>query len=139
MSVRFDLATIDAADSKLLVSFWSNALELVVTEDEDDGRWTVLGDATAPRQLGIQRISDLAAAVPSWTGAAKPRVHLDLACSPAEVIEQVERLISLGATRLRDDRNEAYGFIATLADPEGNVFDLCAYKSSGSSDEGLDG
>lgn len=130
MGVRFDLVTIDAADSRLLVSFWSKALDLVVTEEEDDGRWTVLGDDVVPRRLGIQRISDLSATSPSWQGAAKPRMHLDLTCSLGAANDEVERLVSLGASRLRDDRYESYGFIATLADPEGNVFDLCAYHST---------
>ncbi len=130
MGICFDLVTICAADSRLLVSFWSKALDLVVTEEEDDGRWTVLGDDAVPRRLGVQRINDLAATSPSWQGAAKPRLHLDLACSLAEATDEVERLVALGASRLRDDRYESYGFIATLADPEGNVFDLCAYDSS---------
>jgi predicted enzyme related to lactoylglutathione lyase len=130
MPTRFDLVTIDAVDAARLVTFWSVVLQFDIVESEDDGRWTVLGRG-AERRLGVQRISDLGSAVaPTWAGPTKPRLHLDLACDPSEFAAEVERLITLGATRLRADRIESYGSIATLADPEGNVFDLCAYNSS---------
>jgi predicted enzyme related to lactoylglutathione lyase len=123
---RFDLVTIDAVDASTLVSFWSAALSLDVVEIEDDGRWTVLGHGDR-RVLGIQRIDGLTSAAGSWSGENKARIHLDLACDVAEFDIEVERLITLGAQRLRDDRTESYGRISTLADLEGNIFDLCAY------------
>ncbi len=127
MPTRFDLVTFDARDAALLVSFWSAALALHPTESEDDGRWTVLGDTHHHRQIGIQRIQDLETHPPRWEGNSKARIHLDLACDLQEFGAEVDRLVQLGATRLRDDRVEGYGSIATLADPEGNLFDLCAY------------
>jgi predicted enzyme related to lactoylglutathione lyase len=127
MTARFDLVTIDAKDAALLVSFWSAALGLHITETEDDGRWTVLGDTLQHRRIGIQRIADLATSLSRWEGESKVRIHLDLVCDLDEFATEVARLIQLGASRLRDDRVEGYGSIATLADPEGNLFDLCAY------------
>jgi hypothetical protein len=127
MKTRFDLVTIDAADAALLVAFWSAVLELNPTESEDEGRWTVLSDTAQVRRIGIQRIAGLRARNGEWAGEDKARLHLDLACDPAEFIGEVDRLIGLGASRARDDRNESYGSIATLRDPEGNLFDLCAY------------
>ena len=123
----FDLVTIDAVDSVVLARFWATALQLGVEQEEDEGRWIVLGSSDRPRVLGIQRISGLQPASSAWKGREKGRLHLDLACAPAIFDDEVERLVAVGARRLRPDRTEAYGSIATLADPEGNVFDLCAY------------
>ncbi len=127
MSARFDLVTIDAGDADRLVAFWSAALGLTVSEAEDDGRWIVLSDANRTRRIGIQRIEGLIPTGAIWEGLAKPRTHMDLECETTEFCTEVERLVRLGATRARADRIEAYGSIATLADPEGNLFDLCAY------------
>lgn len=125
---RFDLVTIDAAEAMVVVAFWAKALGLDVLQSEDDGRWTVLG-SDGHRVLGVQRIDGLLPAPTSWSGSDKARIHLDLACEVADFDSEVARLLLLGARRLRDDRRESYGMIATLADPEGNIFDLCAYVS----------
>lgn len=127
MPSTFDLVTIDAADSGLVAGFWVAALVLTEVQSEDDGRWIVLADATGIRRIGIQRIVDRGAAVARWNGADKPRLHLDLVCPPAEFDAEVARLVQLGARQLRRPRREDYGAIATMADIEGNVFDLCAY------------
>jgi predicted enzyme related to lactoylglutathione lyase len=95
----------------------------------DGGRWIELGQNRS-RVLGIQRIAGLARADGHWEGAAKGRIHLDLACGAAEFDTEVDRLVALGAGEIRPRRRESYGSIATLADPEGNVFDLCAYELS---------
>ncbi len=125
----FDIVTIDAVDAVELAGFWGRALDLSVVQHEDDGRWIVLGSTLRPRVLGLQRIVGLSRAAAHWEGNAKARVHLDLVCDVGNFVDEVKRLIDLGAARLRLDRVESYGSIATLADPEGNVFDLCAYHS----------
>jgi predicted enzyme related to lactoylglutathione lyase len=56
-------------------------------------------------------------------------MHLDLACHPDEFEAEVARLLALGASECRPTRTEPYGSIANLADPDGNLFDLCAYVS----------
>jgi Glyoxalase-like domain len=126
-STHFDLVTIDAVNSEALSTFWSAALGLHITETEDDGRWVVLGSDTQHRVIGIQRITGLVALDGTWDGPTKPRIHLDLACTSDAFVGEVERLLGLGAARVRPDRVESYGSIATLKDTEGNVFDLCAY------------
>jgi predicted enzyme related to lactoylglutathione lyase len=122
-----DLTTIDAVDSEALALFWAAAVGLTELHREDGGRWIELGRNGA-RCLGIQRIVGLAVAPAHWDGDAKGRMHLDLVCARIEFDTELDRLIALGATELRPRRNESYGSIATLADPEGNVFDLCAYQ-----------
>ncbi len=127
MPAELDLTTIDAVDSEALAGFWSAAVGLAELHREDRGRWIELGRNGA-RCIGIQRIVGLAPAAAHWDGEAKGRVHLDLVCARSEFDVEVDRLVALGATELRPRRNESYGSIATLADPEGNVFDLCAYR-----------
>lgn len=117
MAVRFDLVTIDSPDTEMLAVFWSAALDLVEVEREDGGRWIVLAGRDGRRRIGLQR----------GTHAMGGGVHLDLACSREEFDAEVERLLGLGASEIHSSRNELYGRIANLADPDGNLFDLCAY------------
>ena len=111
---RFDLVTIDTPAPDRLAAFWSAALGLREVEREDVDRWIVLGDSI--RRIGLQR------------GAHRPGgVHLDLACEPGEFEDEVQRLGTLGAVLLAPVRTEPYGSIANMADPDGNLFDLCCY------------
>jgi Glyoxalase-like domain len=129
MPTQFDLVTFDVIDSERQAHFWCVALGLVEVESEDGGRWIVLGDAVSKqRRIGLQRIPSLATSAALIEGDGKARQHLDLRCEPAEFSVEVARLVGLGARELRPSRFESYGAIATLADPEDNVFDLCAYS-----------
>ncbi len=114
--LRFDLVTLDAQRPDELAAFWRAALGLVEVEREDGDRWQVLASSDGVRRIGVQRGHHRLGTV-----------HLDLACSPDEFAAEVDRLLALGARRTRPDRVEPYGSIANLADPEGNLFDLCAY------------
>jgi predicted enzyme related to lactoylglutathione lyase len=119
VGARFDLVTLDAAEPERMARFWSTALDLVETEREDGDRWIVLSSRAGVRRIGLQR------------GRPRPgSVHLDLACSPDEFDSELARLVALGATVVAPARREPYGAIANLADPEGNPFDLCAYRTS---------
>jgi catechol 2,3-dioxygenase-like lactoylglutathione lyase family enzyme len=130
MPSHFDLVTLDAIDTERQAHFWRAALGLVEMEREDGSRWIVLGDAVSKqRRIGLQRIADLAISAALVAGDGKARLHLDLRCEPEEFAGEVLRLVGLGARELRPSRFESYGAIATLADPEGNLFDLCAYSS----------
>jgi predicted enzyme related to lactoylglutathione lyase len=116
VATRFDLVTLDVEHPDDAAAFWSEALGLVETEREDVDRWIVLSSPDGVRRIGLQR------------GAHRPgSVHLDLACEIDEFAPERERLLALGATETRPPRTEPYGAIANLADPEGNLFDLCAY------------
>jgi len=116
MTSRFDLVTIDSPQTDRLAAFWRAALDLHESEREDGDRWIVLSSAAGERRIGVQR------------GAHRPGgTHLDLACDPDEFDAEHARLLSIGASELAPARHEAYGSIVTLADPDGNVFDLCAY------------
>ena len=113
---QWDLVTINGNTTKL-GEFWSQALDLIELEREDTDRWVVYGTHEGTRILGFQRGRHHAGGV-----------HLDLRCQPDEFAAEVERLQSLGARPTAAVRHEPYGSIANLADPEGNLFDLCAYN-----------
>ena len=117
MYSSFDLVTIDSPHPTALAGFWCAALGLHETQREDGDRWLVLSDITGTRRLGLQR------------GDHRPGgTHLDLACGPDEFTGEVARLVSLGARLVEPPRHEQYGSIANLVDPDGNQFDLCAYR-----------
>lgn len=117
MTARFDLVTINTPQPDRAAAFWSAALGLHETEREDVDRWIVLSDTDGVRRIGLQR------------GDARPgSVHLDLACDTDAFDADRQRLLDLGATELRTPRFETYGAIVNLADPDGNPFDLCAYR-----------
>jgi len=116
VSASFDLVTLDSPRPDDAAAFWCAALGLHESEREDGDRWIVLSDALGVRRIGLQR------------GSARPgTVHLDLSCGVGEFDAEVQRLLRLGATEVGAARNEPYGSIANLADPDGNLFDLCAY------------
>lgn len=96
-----------------------------MTEDEDDGRWLVLSDASAARRLGLQRTDDEQG--PQIYQLFPARVHLDLRCGVDDFDAEVTRLQSLGARLVDRVRTEPYGRMANFADPANHQFDLCAY------------
>lgn len=117
VATRFDLVTIDSPDTERLASFWRAALHLHESQREDGDRWIVLSSADGVRRIGLQR------------GVHRPGgTHLDLACEPDEFDAEHARLLTLGAVELAPPRHEPYGSIVHLADPDGNAFDLCAYR-----------
>ena len=118
MAATFDLVTIDSPNTDDLAEFWSAALGLIEVQREDGDRWIVLAGPDGRRRIGLQRGAHVAGGM-----------HLDLACRPDEFHEEVARLLALGASECRATRTEPYGSIANLADPDGNLFDLCAYVS----------
>lgn len=117
MAARFDLVTIDTPDTERLAAFWSAVLGLHEVEREDGDRWIVVAGQDGIRRLGFQR------------GEHRPGgTHLDLECETTEFAAEVARLADLGSTLVRPVRDESYGLIANLRDPDGNAFDLCAYR-----------
>ena len=103
--------TFDCADAAALAAFWSAVLGLP-TDDGASLQYALLKGA--PSWMFLQ--------VPE-PKAAKNRMHPDLATDdlPAEA----ERLKGLGASHLADHEEEGTRW-ATLADPEGNEFDVVA-------------
>ncbi len=117
MPASFDLVTFDSPTPDDLAAFWTSVLDMVESEREDGDRWIVLSTSDGTRRIGIQRGRSVVGST-----------HLDLACRPDEFDDELARLAACGAVVRSPPRHEPYGSIANLADPDGNLFDLCAYR-----------
>jgi hypothetical protein len=103
--------TFDCADALAVAAFWSAALDRPMPDDATADYVQLAGD-------------------PAWSfvvvpepKAAKNRVHVDL--NVADLSAEVARLVALGATRIGEFDEQGYRWV-TLADTEGNEFDLIA-------------
>jgi predicted enzyme related to lactoylglutathione lyase len=99
------------------IAFWTEALHYVpkreVTADDD---FMILVPASGPG-------THLALDVSETPVQQHPRLHLDLyAGDAADQAAEVERLVSLGATRVDWDRYPDGADFIVLADTEGNRF-----------------
>jgi hypothetical protein len=109
--------TIDCADAPALARFWADVLRRQLAEDFSSEHAVLLpgdGDTSGPRITFNQ--------VPE-PKTVKNRVHLDLISDAFDA--ETERLLSLGAQRLRDLQRDKSRW-TTFADIEGNEFDLIA-------------
>jgi predicted enzyme related to lactoylglutathione lyase len=110
--------TIDCADPFALASFWAQALDGTLAEDDNPGDEEAVVNSAGASLLFIK--------VPDGK-SVKNRVHLDLQPQDRDRDEEAERLVALGATVLADHRRpDGTGWI-TMADPEGNEF--CVERS----------
>ena len=124
MTSKFTELAIDCADPSGLARFWCSVLGYEV-QGEDDG-FVAIGSPTVPE--GKDRLGPVPpvltfAQVPE-SKTVKNRVHIDVNATDCSQDEEVARLIGLGATVLNDNRPE-FSWV-TLADPEGNEFDILA-------------
>lgn len=117
MSSSLYAVTFDCANAAELARFWSGVLDQPVDPDASE-------DFAA---IGLQRE---ASARPAWMfnrvpegKPAKNRVHVDLISATWKA--EVDRLVALGATRIGDFDQDGSRW-STLADPEGNEFDVVA-------------
>jgi hypothetical protein len=110
---------VDCLDAEKLATFWSQLLELPVV----DGANQFWASIAAPADQSVPSLMFLQVEDPT---PGKNKWHLDLfADDPAA---QIERAIGLGATRM-GDFDEYETVWTTLADPEGNLFDIAAPHS----------
>jgi predicted enzyme related to lactoylglutathione lyase len=117
MDITLYAVTLDCADAAALVRFWSELLR----HPADDGATAefasigMSGDqGPRPRMVFVR--------VPEGK-QVKNRVHVDLVAE--NLGAAVDRAVELGATRLADRADDNYRW-STLADPEGNEFDIVA-------------
>ena len=100
--------TFDCSSALLLAGFWAAALGSNVDEDSTDDRAWVEPAGWGGPNLWFQRVPE--------GKTAKNRQHFDLRAM-GSVQDEVERLVALGATVLRDGDD-----LVVMADPEGNEF-----------------
>ncbi|MGK4584212.1 VOC family protein [Kitasatospora sp. HPMI-4] len=119
MSSLLRHVTVDCTDPYTLAGFWAQALDGSLADDDNPGDPEALVTAEAASLLFI-RVDD--------RKSVKNRVHLDLQPQDRTRDEEVERLLSLGATLQGDHRRpDGTGWV-TLHDPEGNEF--CVERSA---------
>ncbi|MBK5330326.1 MAG: VOC family protein [Ilumatobacteraceae bacterium] len=108
---------VGVADLHRAVSFWTQALNYVPKREiqpDDDFMILVPVDGDG---------AHLALDVSESPVQQYPRIHLDLyAGDAADQAAEVERLVSLGATRVDWDRYPEHADFVVMADPEGNRF-----------------
>ena len=113
MPIRIENVTIDCHDERLLGAFWTAVLGYEIAVDQPND-WIVLRDPTgrAPN-IGLQVVPE--------PKVVKNRVHLDLVPTAGGLEDEIRRLESLGARRVRyvTHPDESHWI---MADPEGNEF-----------------
>ena len=104
--------TFDCADAATLAGFWADVLGRPVADDPTSEQAALLpGDTSGPRIVFTE------------PKTVKNRLHLDVVSDTFDA--ETERLLSLGAERLRDVQRDKSRW-TTFADIEGNEFDLIA-------------
>jgi hypothetical protein len=117
MSNTFFGIAVDCADAAAVADFWAAALGRQVAPHPSREHAVILADdggVHGPR-LAFHQVPE--------AKTVKNRLHLDLITT--EFDAEVMRLVSLGATKVRDVE-EAGGRWTTFGDIEGNEFDLIA-------------
>ncbi|MGD0595337.1 MAG: VOC family protein [Acidimicrobiales bacterium] len=109
---------IDCADPGSLAPFWAAALGYELGTPISDGVYLMLKppDPSHP-VVYFQKVPE--------AKAVKNRLHLDIRTPAAE--ELIDRLTSLGATRLGEPRSgSTCAWWQVMADPAGNEFCVCS-------------
>ena len=106
----------DARDAQVAASFWAAALGRTIADGATSDNALINADPAIPGpRISFHRVPE--------GKTVKNRMHFDLITTDFDA--EIDRLAGLGAAKL----NEVNGAVAhwvTLADPEGNEFDLIA-------------
>lgn len=110
MTLGVEMITFDCADPDRLADWWAQAVDGTVNALAP-GQFVLVLRPKGPR-LGFQKVDE--------PTPGKNRVHVDF--SAADLEEDVDRLVSLGATETgRHEFGDDYRWVV-LADPDGNAF-----------------
>jgi predicted enzyme related to lactoylglutathione lyase len=110
----------DCADPHRVATFWSQVLNWPLVDDPKGYSWvSSTGEPWAPPPVLVF------VPVPE-VKAVKNRVHIDVNPAGVDQAEELERLLSLGATRVDIGQGDVPWVV--LADPEGNEFCLLARR-----------
>jgi len=117
VTLSIQCVCVDTVDPHRLAAFWQEALGWRRTHEEPDE--VVLEPPAGSPQDGVA--PDLLFLRVPEDKAGKNRLHLDL--RPTDQAAEVARLERLGATRVSVGQGPDATWV-TLADPEGNEFDV---------------
>lgn len=114
--LRIGIPVIGVTDLSRAETFWTQAVNLVVTQEWKSETWRTLNHAdSSVRALGLLRSESPA--------EPHPRIHLDLFTETEEGQQaEVQRLIGLGAQIVDWDSYPSDPDFVVLADPDGNIF-----------------
>ena len=113
MSSKVFAVSFDAHDPRAAASFWAAVLGRTVADGADSDNAAVNADPAVPgSRIGFHRVPE--------SKTVKNRMHFDLITTDFDA--EISRLTGLGATRL-NEVNAGRHWV-TLADPEGNEFDV---------------
>ena len=117
MSLSTAHIVFDCADAAQLAAFWADLLERPVDPGANAFFATVGSSGDQPMRPAYMFLQ-----VPEGR-VGKNRLHVDLVGS--DLAAEVQRAVSLGARHVGDFAE--YGTVwTTMADPEGNLFDIAA-------------
>ncbi len=127
--MRIQNITVDCDDPYPLASFWAKVTDLREDPENrnepDDPEGLLVGPGTGPNMLFMK--------VPEPTGGTS-RLRLDLTPTERSRDEEVERLLTMGATLVADHRlPDGEGWVL-LADPEGNEFSVARRVAEATTD-----
>jgi predicted enzyme related to lactoylglutathione lyase len=108
---------VDCADAYTLAGFWSAVTGWSVAPDDNPGDEQVA--VLRPDGSGIPLL--LFIQVPEGK-TTKNRLHLDIRTDDRDRAAEADRLVGLGATRIRDHVDQRGVGWTVLANPEGNEF-----------------
>lgn len=117
MSLSTAHIVFDCTDAATLAGFWAQLLERPV----DEGASAYFATVGRSGEVALQPVYMFLQVGEPRSG--KNRLHVDLVAQ--DLRHEVQRAIGLGATHVGDF--DEYGTVwTTLADPEGNLFDIAA-------------
>lgn len=112
MALELGMITIDTTDAEALAGWWAEQTGAEIAET-NDGWFVVVGGGGLPVLLAFQKVED--------PTPGKNRIHLDL--SAPDLDSEVDRLVDSGASLVERRGDESFRWV-TLADPDGNQFDV---------------
>ena len=129
---------VDATDARAVAEFYRELLGYVYRsgdeppppgEPDPNGEdWLVLRDRTGEARLAVQHVGELPRT--TWPDPGVPQqLHLDMTVADsAQLAEQRDRALSLGASILSDRSTDPEEELYVFADPAGHPF--CIFVSS---------
>ena len=104
----------DARDAQAAASFWAAVLGRTVADGATSDNALIMADPAIPgSKISFHRVPE--------GKTVKNRMHFDVITTDFDA--EIDRLTGLGATKLNEVNGAAAHWV-TLADPEGNEFDL---------------
>ena len=115
MTLKLGMVTINSTDAEPLARWWAEQTKAEITQT-NGGWFVVLEGGGLPVMLAFQKVDD--------QSVAKNSIHLDL--SAPDLDAEVERLLTAGATLVERRGEKTFRWV-TLADPQGNEFDVAEH------------